>query len=109
MKKFLIALGIVFIPAISWGAQADLSWQDPGAGVSVKVERGTDPAGPFTLQGTVASPQTSFSQTVAEAPQYCYKLTKTNAFGDATTNAVICGPAQAPIGAPANTILIIRP
>lgn len=100
MKKFvftvLLALGVV---GTAEAIQATLNWSDDGAN-QTRVER-SDAGGAFVAQGSLLPAGVkTFNQTgLVTGTAYCYRVIKTNTFGDSAPLGPACGTPGAPLPA----------
>jgi hypothetical protein len=112
MRKLLLALAFALgFPALSYAAQADLTWSNP-EGAKVRVERrnglGAEPW--VVVAASLPAGATSFSEIgLANDADYCYRPVAFNDFGDASQPwPEVCGSTRRP-GNVGGVILIIRP
>lgn len=110
MKKIatglaLSALVLTAVPA--WALQATLNWSDDGQNPT-RVERrdGVD-ANPWVAQGaSVPAGTTTFNQTgLVLGTRYCYRVIKTNAFGESAPTGPACGTPDVPLPASGLTVI----
>lgn len=76
-----------------------IGWTDNGdSEQEFRIERSADPAGPWTVAGTVGSNRTFFTDNGRAAEQLvCYRVIATNAYGESAPSNVACtAPPQSP-------------
>ena len=102
MKKLILALVLLLGYAVAAEAvQATLTWSDDGS-AQTRVERRDGPdTAPFVAAAPVLAPgvQTFNQAGLVLGTRYCYRVVKTNAFGDSAPLGPACGTPDAPLPA----------
>ena len=108
MKRLWLAAALLMLsPLSAWAVQATLTWTDDGS-AQTRVERRDGPdTEPFVAAAPVlaAGVQTFTQAGLAIGTRYCYRVIKTNAFGDSAPLGPACGTPDAPL--PASGLSVI--
>ena len=101
MKTFILTLlflafvGMAQAATPTQKATINLSWTDNSLNEDgFRIERGSLPAGPFSLLTTVGANVTAYSDVInadAGGTQYCYRVQAYNAAGQSGFSNVACG------------------